>query len=70
MIDTLTIERVAEELEACRRGCLPGREAAEGSTIWWTLHRLLFRTHGNCAAAPTRRHHRQASIRLATGRCS
>ena len=41
---------VAEELEACRGGCLPGREAAEGSTIWWTLHRLLFRTHGNCAA--------------------
>ncbi len=35
LMKMLTIDNVAHELQAARRGCLRGREAAEGCAIWW-----------------------------------
>ena len=41
MVERIDIADVAAELDAARNGCLVGREAAECSTIWRELHRLL-----------------------------
>jgi hypothetical protein len=37
----INITDVAAELETAHRCCLPGRQAAEGSSIWWALSRML-----------------------------